>query len=135
MFPSHNISTDPMSFLGGTPVTGPRSLSVGKPQFQSPDRGEGVPDHGSPPPIWPGQDGVPLLSGQVRMGSPPKPFPLPNPSPPPPPPVFENEMEYLIRRGRYASCGFPQEDFLVLDVFSLPSFERYVLIFTGLFTM
>ena len=33
-FPSHNTSTGPMSFLGGTPVTSPRSLPWGVPQSQ-----------------------------------------------------------------------------------------------------
>ena len=53
-----------MSFLGGTPVTGPRSLSqgvtqsqVGVPQSQA----GGTPIRGTP---WPGQEEAPHQSGQ-----------------------------------------------------------------------
>ena len=49
--PSHNTSTGPMSFLGSTPVTGPRSQTGG-----TWDR----------VPPWPGQDGIP--PGQATLG-------------------------------------------------------------------
>ena len=54
--PSHNTSTDPMSFPGGTPVTGPQSQAEGVPQSWL-----GVSHDGYPP--WSGQGGVPPRSG------------------------------------------------------------------------
>ena len=88
VFPSHNASTGPMSFLGGypsdwslpgggvTPVPDPRQ--GGTPSWGTPWPGMGYPPahYGVPP--WPGmgyppaRDGVPPSpSGQVRMGNPP----------------------------------------------------------------
>ena len=56
--PSHNTSTGPTSFLGGTAVTVPRSLPRGVPQSQM-----GVPQNG----VLPGQGwGTP--SPQPEMG-------------------------------------------------------------------
>ena len=89
--PSHNTSTGPMSFLGeGYPSDcsqfpsggggGGTQSQVGVPQFQV-----GIPRsqaRGTPPPS---QDcGTPLS--------------------PPPPPETEQQREYLVRGGWYASC-------------------------------
>ena len=66
---SHNTSTGPMSFLGGTPVTGHRSLSWG-----TPDPGGGtillafVPQNEVPT----GQIRMGCTPTQVRMGYPPQ---------------------------------------------------------------
>ena len=61
----------------------------------------------------PGQVGVSPQSGQD--GVPPPPAEMGHTHPPPPP----QDRLYLDRlcRGRYASCGCPQEDFLVLNYF------------------
>ena len=94
-------------------MTGPRSLQGGTPV---PDGGYPSPRWGYPSPIT----GYPL--GQ-RWGTPQRDGVLPRPAssrwstlPTQPgmgyPPIGQ-QMEYLIRHGRYASCGFPQEDFLV----------------------
>ena len=53
--PSYDTSTGPMSFKGGTPVTGPSSLPRGYP----------TPGGGYPSWVPPSRDGVP--PGQVRM--------------------------------------------------------------------
>ena len=138
--PSHNTSTGPMSFLGnpsdwswvpsggrgGTPVPdrGVTPVPSGEiPQSQTvpgwvppwPDQ-DGVPlartGWGTPQPghdgvaPWQGQDGVPPGQdwgtpppGQVRLGYP--------------------QGRLCLGRlchGWYASCGFPQEDFLVFSL-------------------
>ena len=99
--PSHNISTGPMSFLGGNPVTSPRS-------------GCGV------PPSWG------TLSPSSRLGwggtpwweSPPPPPPgMGYPPPPPPPPdrtadgVLDTPRSVCLLRSRRRTFLF---DFIVL---------------------
>ena len=83
--PSHITSTGPMSLLGV-----PKWLVAGP--FPDPlDQG-----WGTPPP------------SQLKMGGTPWwGYPLPRPGmgyPPPPRPGIGQQMEYLIHRGRYASC-------------------------------
>ena len=94
--PTHNTSTDPMSFLGGTPVTGPRSLLMGIPvqgggTLSPPARSRWV----TPSQGWsitqPGQDWV-LPSSENNMGC-----------PLPPLPQDRTAEEYLLRGGRHAS--------------------------------
>ena len=109
--PSHNTSTGPMSFpgRGDTPVTGPRSLPRGVPR-PGPDR-EGVPQSGPDGGVggfpsqgvpWPGPHGGYPSQGWV-------PPPSRDGIPPiqrwgTPAPLIGQQMEYLIRGGRYASC-------------------------------
>ena len=47
-----------------------------------------------------------------------------------PPLEAEQQSEYLLRGGRYASCGFPQEDFLVIDKTNYRSLNRISLLST-----
>ena len=118
--PSHNTSTGPMSFLGGTPSpshntsTGPMSFLGGvnpSDWSQVPSRGVPQSQAGYPSP----RGGTPVLGypqSQDRMGT-----PLPNQDrmgyPPPPPLPRDRLCLDLLRCGRYASCGFPQEDCLL----------------------
>ena len=106
--PSHNTSTGPMSFRGGDVpqwlVSGwgyPGQVRMGVP-WPGQDRkypnqvrmGYPLSRYGVPP--SPTRDGVPHSQGwgtlPARMGL------------PPPPPRLGQQMEYLIRGGRYASC-------------------------------
>ena len=80
----------PCPFWGGTPVTGPRS-----------GWGEGYPIMGYPP-------GQRWVTPQAGMGYPPARVRVPTP-----PPSRDRLCLDRLCRGRYASCGFPQEDFLV----------------------
>ena len=63
--PSHNTSTGHMSFPGGTPVTGPRSLPRGTSVLAGDTP---VPGRGTIMGYSPGQDGV--SPSQVRIGYP-----------------------------------------------------------------
>ena len=119
--PSHNISIPQYPDRG---YPRPRSQTGGDPSWVTPI-GPGQ-DGVHPSSIWPGQDGVapsgqgwgtphlarsgwatpPPLSCQVRMGSPPW------PGRGTPSPRIGQQFEYFTHHGRYASCGFPQEDFL-----------------------
>ena len=87
-------STGPMSFLGlGVPVTCPRSL-LGGGGGGNPVPGWGVPQSrgGGDP-----RTGVPPWSGQDWST-----------------PTSRTGLGYQLCRGRYASCGFQQEDCLVI---------------------
>ena len=116
--PSHNASTGPMSFPEGTPVTGLRSLpgegvlkfQVGYPSPRRWGGGQGTPwgtsslrqyRMGYSPP---GHDGLPLPPHQDWMGTPPQVRIRWDITLQPPPQPQEQQGEYLLRGGRYASC-------------------------------
>ena len=96
--PSHNISTGPMSFPGGGyPSDWSQVRMGGYPMMgYSPSRDGVLPQSRSG---W--GEGVPPIQGWgtplARSG---RGFPPPNGVPP----WIGQQMEYLIRRGRYASC-------------------------------
>ena len=114
--PSHNTSTDHMTFLGGGTPSPSHNTSTGPMSFLSwlihiPIIVPLVP--GTP---YQGLDGVPPshlgLHGGNWMGY---------------PPVSDWVTPHLgwLYRGQYASCGFPQEDFLVLRQSSVFPNLRY----------
>ena len=104
-FPSRNTSTGPMSFLEGTPVTGPRSLLGQYPsQVQMGGTWPG-PDQGYPSQVWmgvpqPGWKGYPCQA----WGTPIQWWVPPGQGWGTPLPRIGQETEYLIRGGQYALC-------------------------------
>ena len=88
--PSHSTSIGTMSFLGDTPVTGSRSLSLGVPQSKV---------WAYPSPRWGGE--------HPNLG-----YPTSRDGAPPPPPTGDGvpspgigqQRDYLLSGGRYASC-------------------------------
>ena len=127
-------ASGPMSFLGGYPSHWSLVLSDGYPSpgqgvpqsqqegYPSPRQGvpevhslitgQGYPSSGVP--LWPGQDWV--SPRQERTGVPPPPGQDKTGVPQAMTRVPHSPRDWLCR-GRYASCGFPQEDFLVLKSF------------------
>ena len=124
-----------MSFLGGTPVTHPRSLPRGYPRTgcSTPWPGQdGLPsgqDRGGTPtrtgwvPSWPGQNGVPPQEQDV--------YPLARTGWGTPPTPFHQDRKGYPQTGYawtsyaacgYASYGFLQEDFLASNAFMVVHF-------------
>ena len=133
--PSHNNCTGPMSFLwgggvfqvpswgGGTPLQGGVYPSLRQAVPQSPAGGTPVPGEGTPGwqypqarPVWS------TPSGQVRMGYPSARtgWGTPWPGQDGVPPHRDRLGLDRLCRGRYVSCGFPQEDCFVICVFTRP---------------
>ena len=97
--PGHWLMVPGPWFFPGIPPGPVQSPAVGYP---SQDRIGGTP----PPPFQPGQ-GVPRCRQNGYL----------------PPGQDRQKSKCLLRSGWYASCGFPQEDFLVIKSFIMHTLE------------